>query len=403
MEKGIIVQLFARNFAAPPRISHMCKSLKKEGFKVFKVLYEKRGTQEESKDSNLIVVKGLLKSNGEPSNEIRIIDLIGFGINGAIALKKIDKKGRIKIMHCHRHSSLFPAFLSKLFGVRGKIILDYHDPWSGESTTLEKEEISPLHKFKIGLFHLFEKISLKFVDHIVLVSEPQKKLLKEKYNLEDNCFTIVTNSAAAEGENFRKKDKKHFGWENRKVVMFTGCIVPYFGLDLLVDSIPKVKKKIPEVLYVVKIAEEIKEKDYYEKLKEKVKQSGVEKNIRFIETWLSDEEYASFIASADLGIICHQPTLLTETADPDKLYEYLAAGLPIVATDLDIMKRYVKNGKNGFIVPHNSEEIARVIIRILSDEKLRMKMGVESLKNRYSWKDDMARLTRTYRRLIDNG
>ena len=66
------------------------------------------------------------------------------------------------------------------------------------------------------------------------------------------------------------------------------------------------------------------------------------------------------------------------------------------------MKRYVEDKKNGFIVKHSPEKIADAIIKILSNDKLRIKMGKESLKKRYYWKDDMERLKRTYKRLIKN-
>ncbi|MEK6925704.1 MAG: glycosyltransferase [Nanoarchaeota archaeon] len=402
--KKVIVQMFARDFQEPPRISQMCRDLSEKGFIVYRILFKKNKIKRDYKENYKTII---VKKNGflteKPSNNITILDLIFFGIIGAGKIKKINKKNKIDIMHCHRHSSLIPAFISKFMGVKAKIVLDYHDPWSGESTILENNSINFASKMKIKLFHMFERFCFKYVNHIVVVSEPQKKFLKNSYKLKDEYFTRVTNSAAAANNRYfnpKKKNKDKFGWEKKKVVLFTGSIVPYFGLDLLIDSIPFVIKKIPNAFFAIKIAEEIKDKGYYNELLKKIEENGIKKNVEFISEWMADEKYAEFVCSADLGAICHQKTLLTETADPDKLYEYLAAGLPIVATDLEIMKRFVKDKKNGFIVKNNPKNIAEAIIKILSNEKLRRKMSFNSRKMRFDWKDDFNKLLNTYNKLI---
>jgi teichuronic acid biosynthesis glycosyltransferase TuaH len=49
---------------------------------------------------------------------------------------------------------------------------------------------------------------------------------------------------------------------------------------------------------------------------------------------LGRSEYAGLLRSASVGLIPHHATELTSRVEPQKIYEYLAAGLPVVATDL---------------------------------------------------------------------
>jgi teichuronic acid biosynthesis glycosyltransferase TuaH len=49
---------------------------------------------------------------------------------------------------------------------------------------------------------------------------------------------------------------------------------------------------------------------------------------------LGRREYAGLLRSADVGLIPHVRSPLTESIEPQKIYEYLAGGLPVVATDL---------------------------------------------------------------------
>ncbi len=402
--KKVIVQMFARDFQEPPRIYQMCRDLSEKKFTVYRMLFKKNKIKKEYNENfNTVIIKKKRFLTDKPSNNLTILDIVIFGVFGARKLKKIDKENKIDLIHCHRHSSLIPAYISKFMGIKAKIILDYHDPWSGESTILDKNSVNFMRKMKIKLFHVFERFCFKHIDHIVVVSEPQKEFLKKGYKLKEGYFTIVTNSAAAANNKYfnpKRKNKKKFGWENKKIVLFTGSIVPYFGVDLLIDSISLVVKKIPKALFVIKIAEEIKDKIYYKKLLDKISINKISDNVILVSEWMNEEKYAKFVCSADLGIICHQKTLLTETADPDKLYEYLAAGLPIVATDLEIMRRFVKNKKNGFIVKNDPKAIAEGIIKILKNEKLRKKMGKNSYKMRFHWKDDLNRLLNTYNRLL---
>jgi len=406
-KKRTVVQIFARDFQAPPRIVQMCRDLSKQKFNVYRLLFRKKKTDKKYDENfKTISVKKIGTLSDKPANDISLLDLIEFGIFGAKKLKNINKKTKINIIHCHRHSALIPAIFSKILGVKAKIVLDYHDPWSGESTISEGESIGLINKIKIKLFHFLEKILLRYVSHIVVVSTFQKELIKKTYGLEDESFTIVSNSAATADKNLfdpARKDKNKFGWKNKKIILFTGCIVSYFGVDLLIDAIPLVLKKVPNALFIIKIAEEIKEKEYYQELLDKIKGYKIQKNIQFIKEWMSEEKYSQFVCSADLGIICHQPTLLTKTADPDKLYEYLAAGLPIVATNLEIMKKYVKEKKNGFIVDNNSKDISGAIIKILSNTRLKKKMGKNSRTMRYYWEDDFKKLLNTYNKLLKHG
>jgi len=66
---------------------------------------------------------------------------------------------------------------------------------------------------------------------------------------------------------------------------------------------------------------------------------------------LSRVELAALIAGADVGLIPHRRSALTEAMSPLKLYEYLAGGLPVAATDLEPMRgvdhRVVLVGEGG--------------------------------------------------------
>jgi glycosyltransferase involved in cell wall biosynthesis len=71
------------------------------------------------------------------------------------------------------------------------------------------------------------------------------------------------------------------------------------------------------------------------------------------------------------------------------ILEYMAAGIPVVATNVSGNAELVQDGITGILVPPgNPREIAYAICDLLSDESKRHRMGVESKKiveEKYSW------------------
>lgn len=368
------------------RSGKMTKALVKKGLDIYRLMI---GKKDYVKDN-----ENVLTVNSD--------SLLSFMIKGAYKLKKLEKEKGKGVIHSHRHSGFLPAFFAKRFlGLKSKIIFDYHDPWSGEAILMEEPGF--LQKLKIKFFHILERSLMKALDHLIVVSESQTKLLKNRYRFLSK-ITVVYNTVNRDDFKPSLRNKKHFGWSNRKVVMFSGCFVPYFGLDLLVKSASIVAKKIPNVLFIMKLAEEIKDKEYTSRIFKMIKDLNIEKNIKVEKKWFDWKEYASFIASADVGIILHEHTLLTETADPDKLHEYLTSGLPVIATHLKILKKWVKNGKNGLIVEHDERDIAEKIIRLLTNEKLRKKMGKASrvMSKNDTWDKEIEKLIKIYGDLVGN-
>ena len=68
--------------------------------------------------------------------------------------------------------------------------------------------------------------------------------------------------------------------------------------------------------------------------------------------------------------------------------EAMAAGLPVIATNISGNKDIIKHGINGFLVePSNEKSLSKKIIEVLLNKKLRMRMSNEafSVANQYSW------------------
>ena len=85
--------------------------------------------------------------------------------------------------------------------------------------------------------------------------------------------------------------------------------------------------------------------------------------------------------------------------EPIKFFEYAAAGLPVIFSDLPAKRNLIETFENGFVVdPDDEEKAAQLCIRLLTDENLRRKMGKNGkmmFEKKYNWEsltDEIQRL-----------
>jgi glycosyltransferase involved in cell wall biosynthesis len=87
-----------------------------------------------------------------------------------------------------------------------------------------------------------------------------------------------------------------------------------------------------------------------------------------------------------------------------KLFEYMAAGLPVIASDFPLWKGFVEGNDCGVCVnPLDTEEIARAIEYLMDHPDRRRKMG-ENGRNvvleKYSWERESAHLLQIYDEML---
>ena len=96
-----------------------------------------------------------------------------------------------------------------------------------------------------------------------------------------------------------------------------------------------------------------------------------------------------YLQACDLGLLVYPPTrAFAEFASPLKLVEYLACGLPVVASRLPSIEEIVRDGVNGRVVPPGDARAAAAAIdELLGDEALvaRLAAGARSAATEYAY------------------
>jgi glycosyltransferase involved in cell wall biosynthesis len=108
-------------------------------------------------------------------------------------------------------------------------------------------------------------------------------------------------------------------------------------------------------------------------------------------------------AAAGLALLHAEPNYIT--AQPVKVFEYMCAGLPVIASDLPGCREIIKTARCGLLVnPLEPRDIAQAIAHLWAnpDEAKAMgQRGFEAVQERYNWASQEKILLRLYQSLCD--
>jgi UDP-glucose:(heptosyl)LPS alpha-1,3-glucosyltransferase len=260
------------------------------------------------------------------------------------------------------------------------------DPWLKRKTY----GLNPLHRTLLFLERrLFQSPRLK---KIIANSRRGKEEILRHYGVSPDKVEVVYNGVDLENFHpgnvtlFRKSLRKEFRIPPEAlVILFLGSGFRRKGLRVLIDSLPFIKKEVPQVALIVAGRDGIRE------YREQARRVGGERNVLFLgPTQRAKELYAT----SDLFAL---PTIY----DPfsNACLEAMASGVPVLTTPTNGVAELIEDGKNGFVVrdPLDAAEIGRRILdfSLSSDRPLmgeRARQAVLSL----DWDSVLTRMLRIY-------
>lgn len=267
-------------------------------------------------------------------------------------------------------------FLKRLLGI--KLVFDYVDDISGLALGYIPKP------FRLPAFHIIRKIVysvLKASDRIIVSS---------KY-LETRVSSFLSNKPfyIPNGVDTDLFDRHTQSSKIGKTIGYIGGLYEWSGVEEFIATYPQVRKAVPSVEYHIygngTSAKSIKEKS--DEL------DGV-----FYHGEIPYEQVPRVASQLLIGVIPFVKSPLTDGATPLKLFEYWAAGVPVISRELKEVQNICKN---NCLLFSNSAELIDCIIRLLTDNLLYhsiRKCGLELVKC-YDWK----KLANSYYTILLNG
>ena len=226
------------------------------------------------------------------------------------------------------------------------------------------EESRPL---TLWFYASLERIASHWCDKIVTVSEFHRKwALKLGIGNEEKVLAIPNGIPEERVVPKRSKEeiRKELNLTQEIVILSTGRLAPQKGLEYLIKSIPILFSKVKKSFKVLLVGEGPL-KSYLENL---IKTLGIEQYVKFLGF---RNDIGNLLSISDIVVL---PSLREGLSIA--LLEAMAAGKPIVATNIGSNSEVIKDGVSGLLVPSKDHKaLAEAVMKILLNPDLAKKLG----------------------------
>ncbi|MCK4343714.1 MAG: glycosyltransferase family 4 protein [Bacteroidales bacterium] len=301
------------------------------------------------------------------------------------------------IYHRYTGNSYIAAFLSKKYSL--PLILEFNSSvvWALKNWKIKqkfpKNLIRIIFNYFIRLPYtiVIEKYNLKNATLIVVVSEVMKENLIEKGIKEEK---ILVNPNGVDPFKYSDKNdgreiRKKYNLQNKLVLGFIGTFGQWHGIIELVKAINIFYNKYPENIQSTKfllIGDGILMPD----VKKIISNSEYQKNI-ILTGIVPQSDAPDYLAACDIFLSPHipNPDGTKFFGSPTKLFEYMAMGKPIIASNLAQIGDILSHMESAYLVePGNISELVKAMKVMVEDENLRKNLGNKTRKEvleRYTW------------------
>jgi glycosyltransferase involved in cell wall biosynthesis len=211
----------------------------------------------------------------------------------------------------------------------------------------------------VNLFRWIERVSVRGACAVVAISPAVERAAKEVAKdvhsvVIVNHFELGETGGADQGTIIRQR---HNIPPENKVVLYAGSFVELQALDLLIDAVPLVLKRVPNVTFLLVggSAPEIA------KLREQAERLGVSERI-IMEESRPQVEMPLYMAAADVLV----SPRVQGINPPGKLFSYLASGRPVVATNT-LVHNQLLDEQCSILTAPSSEGIAEGLVEGLTN------------------------------------
>lgn len=273
---------------------------------------------------------------------------------------------------------LLPAGL-KLHRLGKQVVFDAHE--DVPTQLLDKPYLHPaLARLLSRSYALFERYACRRIDGLLAATPHIGARLATL-----NARTVAINNFPLPAE-----FQADASWEGRSRVCYVGSISAIRGIRELVRASALLRSPV-RVALAGAFAE-----------------SGLEEEVAALPGWdridalghLDRAGVTRVLRGAFAGLVTLLPTPSYRDALPVKMFEYMAAGIPVIASDFPLWRGIVEDSGCGLCVdPRDPVAIAAAIDRLAADPALAQRMGANgrlAIEQKYSWSGEAEKLTRFY-------
>lgn len=375
------------------RAMRAATALREAGFAVSIVDVEGESSQSVEEDSGGIHLKHMIVPNSFITTRFKqrvLIRAPGLFIRGALQLLRTPAD----IYHALDLPALPACYIVAKLRRKPLIFEAYELPLS----TLSVSELSISRRWLHGLLAPLLVYMLPRCTGVITVSPPLVEELRKRYHC--SAVSLIRNVPVyrAVSKNNRLREYIGLGPEVR-IVLYQGFLQTSRSLDLLIRAAAFLEQNI--FIVMMGAGDEATQSQ----LKALIAREGVTDRVRILPP-VPYDELLDWTASADLGSIIYMPdrVLNNRMMLPNKLFEYLMAGLPILSSQIEAISNVISTYEVGQVVTSLApEDIAKAINTLMADHTSLARMRRNALyaaQQVFCWEKEKEKLIALYQKCL---
>ena len=318
-------------------------------------------------------------------------------------LVKLRRQYDLIFVSGYRIIGLTAVFIGKLLGKRVVLKADSQGEMSGDffESGLRKFGItksSPPFRMFLG----FRNWMLKKADAFSAISPEiasewtSSGIPSDKIHLIPNSVDTSRFTPVASSQKTGLRTKLNLS-QNATIVIYTGRLVSYKGLPLLLKVWKDLQREHENILLILAGTGGLDIHNCENDLREFVKTNGLDENVLFTGNVNNVHEY---LQASDFFVF---PT--ENDAFPSSIVEAMACGLPVITTPVGAIKTIISDGETGVLIqPSNFEQLYQALDVMISDSVLAFRLGniaSQDVQHKYAVKIVTDKYQTLFQNLID--
>lgn len=287
-----------------------------------------------------------------------------------------------RIIHIQDPELIFAALVMKILG--RMVIYDVHEDFA--QATLARHWVPTPFRRLLGVTgQLAERISAFFFDAIIAATPTIANRFRSHPRIVTVCnYPLLDEIQPVTGET------------TMDAVICAGVISENRGALVMLEAIRKLNEtRKVRLLLAGKFSPE--------NFKSTLEKHSGWKHVEYL-GFLDRPGLASALQRASAGLVILNPEERFKVALPTKMFEYMAAGIPVIASDFPLWRNIVDESHCGILTePTNPHAVAETIEKVLSNPKEAKAMGKrgrEAFTSKYNWSSQEIILLNLYRDLM---
>ena len=242
-----------------------------------------------------------------------------------------------KYIHCHDiNTALIGLLSSKIRGQR--VICDLHE-WKSQTTLTNKKS----NRFARWIYKIVEKIVLLDANHVISVNSHIARLMQKDLGVKRHIDIVKNIPSHVPKKSYNLRNHLSIPKENF-IVYYVGQLAPYRNLDFII-------KELSHLSNVVLVIQGTITLEFKRQLEDLAKSLNMRDRF-FLLPAISHEDIPAYCNGANVGIFTcdHKSSKSMKYSLPNKLFEYIIGGVPIISEDIPVAKQYIDDYDLGLYI-----------------------------------------------------